>query len=386
MTAPTTTATKADGKKQQVILRPFRIGAQPTDDEVFDRTVTTNASTQRLDLYNVPSTAFLEDIYILVEATTALNAAVVTFAADGPWNFFDTIKFTDTNNAEIVGPIGGWELYVINKYGGYRFSDDPKASPIYAATTGAGATGGSFTFCLRLPVEICPRDSVGALVNKSSSTPYRVAATIAATASIYGVAPTNAPSVRIRMTPVSYWEPTPQDGSGNSVAPQPPGMGTTQYWNVTPYTVQAGTVNEQLTSSTGFPIRNLVFALRDSNGSRTQGELDFPDPFRLQLQSNIMTDRVKLLWQHYIAQAYGYTGAVSDTVANAKDQGVYVLPFCHDFGHKPGWENRRGYLRTTDGMRLKVNGAITGAGAHVLTTFTNYIGVGAGTTLAQLTT
>jgi hypothetical protein len=126
--------------------------------------------------------------------------------------------------------------------------------------------------------------------------------------------------------------------------------------------------------------------LKDSNASRSQGESDWPDPFRLQLQSNLVVDRIKALWQHYIAQAYGYTGALSDTTANAKDNGVYVLPFCHDFAHKPGWENRRSYLRTTDGMRLKANGTIGGTGAHTLTVLTNYVGVGAGATLAGLTT
>lgn len=386
MTAPVATATKAGDKKAQIPLRPFKVGAQSMDDTVYDTTVTTGASTQRLPLYNVPSNAFLEDIYILVQATTVGNAAAVTFAADGPWIMFDTIRFTDTNNADLVGPCNGWELYVINKYGGYRFSDDPKASPIYSVTTGAGATGGSFTFCLRLPVELVPRDALGALVNKSASTPYRVVATVAATATIYGVTPTAPPSIRIRMTPINYWQPTPQDGSGNPVAPQPPGMGTTQYWNVTPITINAGAINEPLTASTGFPVRNLVFVLRDSTGSRATGETDFPDPFRLQLQSNVIVDRIKLLWQHYMAQDYGYTAALSDTVANAKDNGVYVVPFCKDFYPKPGWENRRTYLRTTDGMRLNMQGTVGGAGSHTMTVLTNYVGVGAGATLAQLTT
>jgi hypothetical protein len=386
MTAPTQAPPKAGTNKPPVPLRPFKIGAQVTDDEVYDQTITTNASTQRYPLYNVPSTAFLNDIYMLVEANTAANAATVTFAADGPWIVLDTVKFTDTNNAEIITPVTGWELYVINKYGGYNFSDDPKASPVYSATTGAGGTGGSFAFVLRIPIELVPRDALGSLVNKSQSTPYRVSITLSATATIYGTAPTSAPSVRIRMTPVSYWEPTPVDGSGNQVAPSPPGLGTTQYWNATPYSVNAGAMAEQLTSSVGFPIRNLVFVLRDSTGSRTQGEADWPDPFKLQLQSNIIVDRIAKLWQHRIAQAYGYTAAVSDTVANARDNGVYVLPFCQDFGPKPGWENRRQYLRTTDGMRLKMLGSIGGSGTHKMTVYTNYVGVGPGTSLAALTT
>lgn len=388
MTAPTDTRQmKGGGEKKPVPLRPFKIGAQQVDDEVYDVTVTTNASTQSLTpLYEIPSTGFLNGVYCYVVGTTAGNDNDVTFAADGPWNVIDSITFSDTNNAEIVGPITGWDLYVINKYGGYNFSDDPKASPVYAATTGTGATGGSFAFVLRIPVELCPRDALGSLPNKSSSTPFKVRTTVAATASIYGTAPDNAPSVRFRYTPVSYWEPTATDGSGNPVANQPPGVNSTQYWNKTDYTVNAGSMSPQLTSSVGFPLRNLVFVLRDSNNSRTQGESDWPDPFKLQLQSNVIVDRVKALWQHRIAQDYGYTAALSDTVVNAKDNGVYVLPYCHDFGPKPGWENRRQYLRTSDGMRLKALGTIGGSGTHKLTVYTNYIGVGAGTTLAQITT
>lgn len=386
MTAPAPAAQKG-GDKKPVPLRPFKIGAQVVDDEVYDVTVTTNASTQSLTpLYEIPSTGFLNDVYLYVVGTTSGNSANVTYAADGPWCVLDSITFSDTNNAEIVGPITGWDLYVINKYGGYMFSDDPKASPVYAATTGTGGTGGSFAFVLRIPVQLVPRDALGSLPNKSSSTPFKVRTTVSATATIYGTPPTAAPSVRFRYTPVSYWEPTATDGSGNNVANQPPGVNTTQYWNKTDYTVNAGSMSPQLTSSVGFPVRNLVFVLRDSNLSRTQGETDWPDPFKLQLQSNIIVDRVKALWQHRIAQAYGYTAAVSDTTANAKDPGVYIVPFNDDFGPKPGWENRRAYLRTSDGMRLKALGTIGGSGSHKLTVFTNYVGVGAGTTLAQVTT
>jgi hypothetical protein len=392
MTAPTMqapSAPRAAGNgngKAPVLLRPFRIGAQPIDDKPYDVTVTTTASTQSLTpQYEIPSTGFLNEVELLVQGVTAANDNDVTFAADGPFNVIDNITFTDTNNAEIITPITGWDLYIINKFGGYYFSDDPKESPVYSATTGTGATGGSFAFMLRIPVELVPRDALGSLPNKSASTPFKVKITVSATATIYGTAPDAAPSVRFRMVPLSYWEPTATDGSGNPVAPNPPGVNTTQYWNKTDYTVNAGSTSPQLTSSTGFPIRNLIFILRDGSLSRTQGETDFPDPFKLQLQSNIITDVIKLAWQDRIARWYGYTGAVGNTAGN-KDSGVYVLPYCRDFYPKPGWENRRGYLRTTDGMRLNVLGTIGGSGAHTLTVLTNYVGVASGTTLAQLTT
>jgi hypothetical protein len=130
-------------------------------------------------------------------------------------------------------------------------------------------------------------------------------------------------------------------------------------------------------------VRNLGFLLRDSTLSRSQGESDWPDPFKLQLQSNLLIDRIKKVWKKKITEDYGYTAA-GDAV-NGKDNGLYVEPYCRDFGPKPGWETRRGYLRTTDGMRLQAKGTIGGTGTHTLTVYTNYVGVGAGTNLAAIT-
>jgi hypothetical protein len=371
--------------KKPVVMRPFKIGVQELDDEPFDRTVTTTTTSQVLDQYGLPSTAFLNEIQILVGGTTSGNSANVTYAADGPFNVIASLIFTDTGNSEIISSITGWDLYIIDKFGGYKFNDDARSSPIYSATTGTGGTGGSFAFALRIPVELVKRDGLGSLPNKSQSTPFKVKITINTTANIYGTAPTAAPSVRVRMVPRSYWQPTQSDGSGNPVAPQPPGVNTTQYWNKTDYTENAGSFTEQLTNSTGFPVRNLIFILRDSSASRSQGESDWPDPFKLQLQSNIIVDRIKAVWQDEIARDYGYTGAVGDS-GGSKDNGVYVIPFCKDFGMKPGWENRRAYLRTTDGMRLQAKGSIGGSGSHTFSVLTNYVGVAGGVSLAQITT
>ncbi len=392
MTAPVqtqqrTTAGKATNSKTAApAYRPFKNGVQVIDDEPYDVTVTLTSGTQQLTpQYQVPSTAYLNEMEILVEGTSATNIATVTFAADGPFNVIQSLIFTDTGNNEIITSITGWDLYIIDKFGGYKFQDDAKSSPVYLATAGSGGTGGSFRFVLRIPVEIVPRDAIGSLPNKSSSTPFKVKITANSTGNVYGTPPTNAASVRFRINPVSYWQPTPQDGSGNAVQPTPPGSGTTQYWNKTDYTVNAGSFTTQLENSTGYPVRNLIFILRDSNGSRAQGESDWPDPVKLQVQATIMSNKLKYLWQDQIARDYGYTGAVGDT-AGSKDNGVYVLPFNKDFSPKPGWENRRSYLRTTDGMRLQLKGTIGGSGTHTLTVLTNYLGVAGGVTLAQITT
>ncbi len=393
VTAP---AQAPPAQRQQVALKPFKVGAQVVDDEPYDVTVTLSASTVNLTpQYEIPSTGFLNSVYILVENTVTSSTATATgtagvgvFTQDGPFNAIDSIIFTDTNNAEILGPITGWDLAMIDKWGGYCFQDDPRFdTDTFTSTTNATASSsaaGSFSFMLRIPIELVPRDALGSLPNKSSSTPFKVKTTMAAIATIYNASTTVGGSCRVRMVPESYWEPTATDGSGNPVADQPPGVNTTQYWNKTDYTVNVGSASVPLTNSTGFPVRNLGFVLRDSNLSRLQGESDFPDPFKLQLQSNVIVDRLKKFWKRQLSEAYRY--AAAGDLVGQKDNGLYWLPYNQDFGAKPGWETRRSYLRTTDGMRLQAKGTITGTGTHTLTVFTNYIGLGQGTSLASITT
>lgn len=402
MTAPTQAPAPPNGggngakDQKTVMLRPFKIGVTEVDDEPYDVTVTLDASSHNLTpQYEVPSTAYLNGIYVLVEnvvtsstATATGTAGVGVLLEDGPYSVIGEIKFTDTNNAEIIGPITGWDLYVISKWGGYCFQDDPEANTdLFTSSsnlTASSSAAGSFSFCLRIPVEIVPRDALGSLPNKSSSTPFKVKTTVAPISSIYTATTTVGGACRFRMFTDSYWEPTATDGNGNPIANQPPGVNTTQYWNVTEYSVNVGAMSELLTNSVGQPIRNIGFVLRNSTLLRSTGETDFPDPFKLQLQSNMILDRAKKIWKRKITEAYGY-GAAGDS-ANGKDNGLYWHPFCKDFYPKPGWENRRSYLRTTDGMRLQMKGTITGSGAHTMVVYTNTIGVGKGATLAQLTT
>lgn len=366
-----------------VAVRPFRYGVQSVDDVPYDNTVTLNASAQVLPVYEIPSTGFLEYVDLLVECTTAANAATVTFSANGPFNVINTFQFVDTNNQPIIGPFSGYMLMLLNKYGGYNFNDDPRNSSAFSATTGAGGTGGSFSFGLRIPLELVPRDGLASLPNKSASTPFKVKITIDASTVPYGTAPTTPGSLRTRMVPKSYWQPQAADMFGNPLAQNPPAVNTTQYWQEADYTLAAGTFNQQLSSSTGFPIRNLGFVLTDSTGSRSQGEADWPDPFRLQLEANIIVDRIAKVWRNNIARDYGYSGAVGDG-ALGKDNGVYFETWCRDFGPKPGWETRRGYLPTTDTMRLQARGTIGGSGAHTLAVLTNYVAPGSGSNLASI--
>lgn len=365
------------------------------DDNANDQTVTLSSGTQQLNEYQIPAAGFLNGVYILVENTVTSSTATATSTStgvgvqveDGPYTVINQINFVDTNNANIVGPITGFDLYVINKWGGYAFNDDPEANTdLFTSTTNATASSsaaGSFSFALRIPVEIVPRDALGTLPNKSQSTPFRVKVTVGSIAQVYANTATVGGSCRFRMTPKAYWEPTATDSNGNAVANQPPGVNTTQFWQVTPYTIASGNFVLQLVNAVGYPIRNLGFILRDSSATRSGGETNFPDPFQVQLQSNMIVNRIKKIWKKEITQDFNYTAA--GDAAGQKDNGLYWLSFNKDFGPKPGWETRRSYLRTTDGMRLQLQGNIGGSGTQTLTVYNNYVSPGPGTTLAAIT-
>lgn len=399
MTAPAAAPPQTAGNgNKPVMLRPFKIGVQTIDDEPYDVTVTLGASTQSLTpQYEIPSTGFLNGVYLLVENVVTSSTATATSTSTGvgvlnenaPYNVIDSFIFTDTNNSEIMGPIDGWDVYVISKWGGYCFQDDPEVNvDLFTSTTNATASSsaaGSFSFCLRIPVELVPRDALGSLPNKSSSTPFKVKIQAAAIATVYANSATVGGACRFRMFPDSYWEPTKTDGSGNAVAPNPPAVNTTQYWNKSPYVVTGGQAfSNLLTNSVGFPVRNLLFVLTAASGGRLTGESSFPDNFKMQLQSNILVDRPKKIWKRRITEDYGYLAA--GDAAGGKDNGLYALNYCKDFYPKPGWENRRQYLRTTDGMRLQMKGTLGGSGAHSMIVYTNYVGIGQGSTLAAVTT
>lgn len=363
------------GKQAPAPQRPFRAGVQSMEDLQYDQTLTLNAGTQKLQDYNLNGDGYLRGIYMLVECTTSGNAATVTFSQNGPFNVFDTIVFYDTSGRPIFGPFDGYVTFTVNKWGGYWYIDDPRSSQIYKATAGSGSTGGSFTFVLYIPLEIVARDGLGSLVNKNTAVPYRLSMTLAASSTPYGTAPTTAGSVRVRCTQDNWWEPEAADPKGHALSPAPPAVNSTQFWANNGYVLQAGAVpGQQLTTGLGYPIRNLIFTLVDSSGSRSQGNSDWPDPVTLTVEKNQLFQRPTKMWQHRITKQFGYgVGAPTADTSGALENGVFPLPFNTDFGQKNGAELRNGYLITRGGQNFLWTGTIGGSGAHTLYTLVNWV-------------
>jgi hypothetical protein len=366
----TQTAAKKD-PRQAAPPRPFRIGTLSHEEINYDVTATLNASTQDLAVLEVPPAGFLRGVYVIVDATSATNVATVAYTNNNsPFNVIDTIAFEDTNSKPIVGPFNGYDLYVVNKYGGYFNSNDPKQSTEYTAITGAAGTI-TFNFILRIPVELVARDALGSLPNKSGTNKFKVRVRLAAAATVFSTAPTNAVSVRVRMVQEDWWEPDMTDLKGRPLAQNPPAVQTTQYWTKGTYTVGAGDQRIQLQQGLGYLIRNMTFTnyVADTVTRNATSDGNFPDPATLQFESNNVFDRPRVMWRTLQSRIYGYNAAVE--TAGGRDYSVYTLPFNLDFGLAPGAETRRGYLATADASRLEFRGNF--GAATTFTTLVNYV-------------
>jgi hypothetical protein len=359
----------------------FLCGTQSVDEggDYDSGAVALTASTQDLTPpWVIQPTGWLRGIYLDCQLTTAGNSAAVTFSQNGPFNSIDTLQFLDTNNKPVIGPFDAYTMMVAVKLGGYAFSEDPRASVLFSAVTGTGATGGSARFVLYIPIEIVKRDALGLRPSVSNTAAYTVKIRVAASATVYGVAPTAAPTIRVRGYQDFFWQVSASASAnykGAEVSRKPPAGGTTQYWVLGNYPVQAGAVpNLQLTTAAlGGAVRNIVLILVDSNNSRLQGEADWPDPVTIQLDTaQLVASRTKSMWQYRIGRAYGYNASTFDT-ANAKENGVYHLWYNEDFGLKPGAETRRSYLITKPGEKVAFQGTVGGTGTHTLFALVNYV-------------
>lgn len=371
MATPPGQTSARGGQAQQVMNRPFVVGSRYADDYQYDKTATMTTTPVKLDTYELDTDGFTAGLYILAENTGSGNATVTAaFKEDGPTNALSIIQLSDTNNKPVVGPFDGHDLATAVKYGGYHFVDDTKQSNVYSVTTGTASTQGSFTFVLYLPFEIVHRDALGATLNKSASAVWKLDMTVNTTTNVFSSAPATSNSLRIRVTQFGWMDSDGQDIKGNPTSVNPPALNSLQFWDRQSNTVTAGNIAEKLNTFSG-GVRNLIFILRDSSATRSGNEADWPDPFTLQVDKYILTNRLRTMWRHLIAEAFGYTAAVE--TAGGRDYGTYPLWFNGDFGLKPGAENRFHYLWVSSATSITMKGSVGGSGAHTISTLVNYV-------------
>jgi len=344
------------------IIVPFTRASHEHLEPMQDVTQAITATSTALGPYDVPAYGYLRNIVLDVQASGGVGTAV-TAKEDSPWGIIQEIALIDVNGAPVVGPFSGYDLYLINKYGGYSYASDPKQSPMYSAVA---AGSGNFRFCLRVPVEFSAREGLGALPNANAASTWKLRITLNPSTEVYGTVPTTLPSVRVRMHLDAWSQPAQTDLKGNATAQQPPAIGTTAYWSKTTMPVSAG-FNTLRLPRMGSLIRGLFFVFRDSAGSRSAGATAFPDTPALYWDTRLLKQYQKDLWKHELFRKTGFSGTAE--AANGLDNGVFVEDYMHDFDGKIGGELRDQYLGTTQSTRYELNGTFASAGT--LTVITN---------------
>ncbi|MGW1743868.1 hypothetical protein ACWCPQ_34305 [Nocardia sp. NPDC001965] len=326
----------------------------------IDKSLQISSSDQDLGAFPIPAYGFLRHVYLLV--TVAGGAGASTFSADAPWNLLKNIVIQEPNGATISQFNSGYDLYLANKYGGYKGFNDPKAKPDFATVT----SGGGMTFMLRIPLELSNRTALGSLPNQNAAAAFQLRATLSAASTVYSSAPaTTLPTVRVRVITEAWDQPAlSSDGSANATTP--PALNTTQYWSKQIYPVVAGTNMIRLTR-VGNYLRNLGFVYRDATGARVSfASNSFAAPAQIFFDTRPIDTIEQIIWRSTMAERYGYSGTYD--AVNGLDNGVWWYDFCHEFDGRVGSELNDQWLPTLASTRLELQGNFGVAGTlEVLT-------------------
>lgn len=337
---------------------------------------TAGSSTQ----VQLQTNAFLTYLVLDVVMTTAGNSATVVYAADAPYNVISQIKLDDPAGQSIIAPITGYQLYLLNKYlpdTGCRF--DPGLDPNFATTAGSGATGGSFSFRLVVPVEHRDRDALGALNNSAANQRYLLTvntiASYVGTTGIYTTAPTSAGTLSIQISQW-YWTSPPQSitttqGAVPTVG-TPAGLGTVGFVRYERHNEVSGGGSPQIQlNNVGDYISTLIFVMRDSANARTA--TPWPSPFAWWVNDFNVHNLFINVWQRRMARALGYTAAIGS--AGGLDTGVFFLPGLNDalFDKYENFGPANQYLATDATTKLQIRGSTFGSTASYLEVLTRLI-------------
>lgn len=385
MTTPAAPAQQAQGQAaksgkgaQQAPAAPYPFPVGTYDIESQDGgtvSVTQTTSPQQIpNYYNITPQGWISGVWFDFSMAVSGNATNnVSFHGDNPWSVINKVTLKDLGQQPVIGPIGGYDWFILNKFGGYQGAgvSDPRADVTYGVTTGTGANAGSFTFSLFLPFEFVHRDALGTADN-TSKPGWSVELWVDSQSNTYNQVPSTQGTLTVRAYPQGYTKPLASSPTGRSYAQTPPRPGTRQYWASEGGEAFNGQFTYDLINGVSFPIRNIIYKAVDSTaGTRAAGDADWPDPATL-LYGNVqlLSARSKLRWKSGMGRRFGLTNTAPDA-ANGLEQGIYVYDRTVDFSLTAGDELRYRYLDTKQGTLLRLSGQTSAS--MLLYVLTNWI-------------
>lgn len=342
------TQRKKKGREASVALVEFTAAAHEHVEPAFDVQQAADTSSHALGPFDVPSYGYLRHVAIVVSVASAGALGTGVLSEDFPFNILDDISLDDVNGGHIVGPVSGFDLFLLNLFGVYAFRSDPRDHPDYNASYTTAA------FVLRLPVEIMHNNALGALANQNASAAYKVRCTVTPLAtqlSTVGTATGN--TYRVRGYLEAWSQPTPTDLAGRPQAMVPPRHGTTQYWSYQSDVLSAAAQQVRL-KRTGNLIRTLIFIFRNTaDGLRST--TNFPDPIEIRWDARQLINEARILRRGYMVER-------NPLAAAGLPAGVFAYQLSHDVLGKAGDGTPELWLPTVESTRFELSGTFGAAG------------------------
>jgi hypothetical protein len=375
MTAAATMAPPSDskdGKKAPPPLRPFFTGS--LDLETRTQTYTNPLSTSQVPLatFYPKTNGWLADLWIRLSAAGGVGAGTLQTVNDGILGYLATITLSDTGGQPVLGPMTGHEFAMFVKWGGFSFSDDLRNSETFTEVSTTG--NGSFT--LQIPIQFVRAEPLGPLPNTNSNNAFALDITQASSVAVFSTPPvTTQPTITITIYQDSYRQSAGKDAQNNATVTTPPGTGAVLYARRGTNTPTAGSQDFQLSQQEG-SYRALTFIMKDSTGSRTVGDTDWPNPVQIYFNNDVPYDRTKDQWIRRLERDYNYTKTLTAAVnpVGGRDLGVFTLNWITDGGSmQAGNEDRYKYLSVSAADTLGFRGTVGGSGVHTLVSLYDFV-------------
>lgn len=354
---------------------PFTRASRIKTQQAFSGSFVIGANAQQVAPIDVPSGGYVKYVDFDFQMVTAGNAAAVAFAADSPWSIVQSISITNAAGNSIYVPITGYQWMLTNKYmapGVDPEHFDPRADPYYSVTTGAGATGGSFRFRLRVFFERDPRDAFLALPNMASNRQYKINLMLNGEGQVYTTTPTNDGTLTVTATAYYWSQPQPVNALGVAQQTAPLSNGGVGLIRVQTINLTPGDKTVKL-ENVGNIWRSAIFVLRNSAGARV--EADLPATNWIRLNNDNLFWLTLQQWRRDMAQMLAFTSTTAEA-ARGPDNGV--LSWVHlnaQHGNVKADGPRSQWLATLDATLLQLQGTSFGANAATLEVITDEIQV-----------
>jgi len=339
---------------------PFPIASRKQSRSSFSLPVVNmGASLSPQTPIEIPATGYLR--YVDLSFVVVATGGTPQVTADAPWSLITSIGLRTSDGTPILVPVSGYQLYLINKYGG-QAGNSPWADLRRRSYTGTAA---SYAFWLRIPFEIDAATGLGSVPALASNRNFQLDLTVNSISGLYGATtPPTAVTVTI-FGIANYWAvPVAQNDAGLQQVGAPVGLGTLARWQLETPPVTPGDKFVK-SNNVGGTIGALIFTLRNSSGVRT--DADWPNLSQLYLDNEPQTYLVKRYWERIMCDQFGLSATTKEAI-NGLDNGVFVISFAADGGSMAGdpMATRAQFLSTLDASLLQLWGSTYGAGASTL--------------------